>query len=170
MTALGGLPGSAGGQVSSVGGINDALHVAGTSWLDAAPFDIEAATLWEIVLGVDVGVAGGGFSTAKNVKLGRCGVPCTKDVTVKLKNFGKLSVPLGYSVSVVPGPAGTVLSDACAGVTGPVAPNKTVEVAGCTASYSAAGQVTLGLTVEPGYGTDTDPDNNLATAGVKVVP
>jgi hypothetical protein len=119
---------------------------------------------------VDVGVAGGGFSTAKRVNLRRCGVPCTQDVTVKLKNFGKLSVPLGYSVSVVPGPAGTVLSDACAGVTGPVAPNKTVEVAGCTASYSAAGQVTLGLTVEPGYGTDTDPDNNLATAGVKVVP
>jgi probable HAF family extracellular repeat protein len=170
MTALGGLPGSAGGQVSSVGGINDALHVAGTSWLDAAPFDIEAATLWEIVLGVDVGVAGGGFSTAKNVKLGRCGVPCTKDVTVKLKNFGKLSVSFGYSVSVVSGPPGTVLSAACSGVTAPVAPNKTVQIAGCSVSYSTAGQVTLELAVEPGFGTDSVPSNDLDTATVKVVP
>ena len=63
--------------------INDAFHAVGTSFSAAGT---GRATVWSFAPGVDLGVAPGGKPLSpKNVNLGTCGNPCSRNVSIKVK-------------------------------------------------------------------------------------
>jgi hypothetical protein len=125
-------------------------------------------------LNIDVGVGGGGFNTAGNVNLGKgqCGVTCTKDITVKPKNFGDVSMSINYQV--ISTPAGPAFSAACVGQTPTLQPNSFATIGGCTATYDAAdavvGTFVLELMTSPAFGEDVVPSNNSDDKTVQVNP
>jgi hypothetical protein len=95
----------------------------------------------------DVGVAGGGFSTKSRIDLSRNGEG-PYEVKIKLKNFGKVTEDIIYSVTAQP--AEVTFTGACSGTASGVGPGATVTVVGCSATYGSADDPdpVLTLTVE----------------------
>jgi Tol biopolymer transport system component len=141
----------------------------GGGWGDDS--DVFVIGLEPVVIRHDLAVAGGGFRTAKRIRLGKCAPNCSRAVRIKIKNLGDHDeASVAFDVSVVAGDADS--NSFCSGDAGPIAAGSTTTVTGCQIGYSTAGAVQLLLTVEhpDSPSLDLDPSNNTASLSVKVIP